>query len=172
MDGLTEEERSEAFKSGWLVSFDGWAVVDEDFLFRSVNPQWLEILGVSAHEFYGRSFTDITPPEVRHADIEQAKLVRDGKISSYTMHKEYEFSDGEKRRIILLVVRVPFDGLKPFQFYLSRIMMDEQRLEELASTTQKSTSLSLVGDKKTIWWTILSSLGLLTAFVIERLIGK
>lgn len=131
MDGLTDKERVEAWKSAWRVSLDGWAVVGKDFIFRSVNPQWLEVLEVLPSEFLGKSFIDITPPDIRAKDIENAMLTIEGRIGSYLIHKTFQFTDGTQKKIVLLVVRVPISSQKPFQFFLCRILLDEEELSEV-----------------------------------------
>ena len=65
MDGLTDEERVLAWGASWDPSFDGVAIVDKDFTFRSVNPQFCQIVGVSPAELIGKRFQDITPPRDR-----------------------------------------------------------------------------------------------------------
>lgn len=124
MDGLQDPERIEAWRSAWTVSLTGMALLTADFQFHRVNEQWIHVLGAPASEFYGRTFLDITPPDIRHADEEQAKLVIEGKINSYIMHKRYSFSNGDSRAATLLVTRIPMDCEKPFQFFLSRVMLD------------------------------------------------
>lgn len=133
MDGLNNEERVEAWKAAWNISLTGMALVTEDFHFHRVNDQWLKILDVSAAEFYGRTFSDITPLEIRDADEAQAKLVIEGKITSYLMHKSYKFTNGEEKRVTLLVTRIPMDGNKPFQYFLSRILTRPPTIAEKAT---------------------------------------
>jgi len=123
VDGLTDEERIEAWKSAWQVSLTGMAIVDKDFNFHRVNNQWVKMLGVPASEFYGKSFSDITPPDIRAVDEAQAQLVIDGKINSYLMHKSYEFQNGVRRDVTLLVTRIPMEENASFQYFLSRILL-------------------------------------------------
>lgn len=182
MDGLTIEERLEAWKSAWHISLDGWAIVDEDFLFRSVNPQWMELLDVLPSEFIGRSFEDITPPDIRELDAKNAELVKQGKISSYILHKTYQFKDKTTKKIVLLVVRVPIDGAKPFQFYLSRILLDEDVLSDQMEKELESVS-KIRSTLDNGWWgtlvsfltrnaVMLFSFGLVLAGIIIGLINE
>ena len=143
MDDLSDEERVAAWKAAWHTSFAGWAIVEEDFVFRSINPQWLELLGVLPSEFIGKTFSDITTPDIRRKDEENAALVKQGKVNSYLIHKAYQFEDLSIKKVVLLVVRVPLQGHLPFQFYLSRILLDEEKLvEDLAKELGKSASAS------------------------------
>lgn len=144
MDGLNDQQRVEAWKSCWKISLSGMALLTEDFRFHRVNAQWLNLLGVPASEFYNHTFTDITPMEIRTADTDQARLVIEGKIDSYLMHRSYVFTTGEKKDVTLLVTRVPMDTDKPFQFFLSRIMLRETDAE----TNSTAKLFSLAGLKK------------------------
>lgn len=143
MESLTDKEKIEAWNSVWYPSFDGLAIVNQDFTFRDVNPQWLDMLGITPAELIGKSFTDITPIEVRELDIQNAKLTIDGVISTYMMHKEYEFQNGTSKKVALLVTRVPKDTRKPFQFFLSRIMLEEEAVIE-DILPQKSNQWGLI----------------------------
>lgn len=123
MDGLTNEERSLAWAASWTPSFDGCAIVNRDLTFRSVNPQFCEILNVTPAELIGQSFKDITPATIRHLDVKNANLVINGVIESYILPKTYEFSNGRKVSVVLLV-RGVYNSEGQFLFFISRIMMD------------------------------------------------
>ena len=182
MDGLSDEERVKAWLAAWHISLDGWAIVDGDLMFRSVNPQWMQMLGVLPSEFIGRSFKDITEPHILKKDLENAELTKRGIISSYKIHKTYQFSDGETKKVVLLVVRVPIEGNKPFSFYLSRILLadesDEKKaLEELKSKLSTPPTLD-----NGFWMSIIAflskngimlfTLGLVLAGVIAGAINE
>lgn len=140
MDGLDNEQRVEAWKSCWAKSLVGMAIVEKSGRFRAVNQQWVKILGVPATEFYGNTYQDITPISELQADEEQAKLVSQGLIDSYEMDKHYEFKNGQRVAIRLLVTRVPIYTEKPFMFYLSRIV---PRKEVSAADAQTQQTLSV-----------------------------
>ncbi len=122
MDGLSDSERIYAWNSCWEKSLVGMAIVREDGRFVSVNQQWLKILGVSASEFYGSNFQNITDHKDLKEDMEQAKLVSQGKIDSYEMDKSYCFGSGKTVSVRLLVTRIPMETDRPFIYYLSRIV--------------------------------------------------
>lgn len=148
LDGLKNEERVQAWKAAWSISLTGMALVTRNFKFHRVNPQWLKILGVSAAEFYGKTFLDITTPEIRAADEVQAKLVIEGKINSYLMHKSYRFSTGEEKNVTLLVTRIPVDCEQSFQYFLCRIMLREEiNMVHLNANLSRQISTS----KSVIW---------------------
>jgi PAS domain S-box-containing protein len=121
VDGLKTEEQALAWAATWHPSFHGTAIVDKDFQFVSVNPQFCQIVGVTPAELIGKKFTDVTPVAIRELDAKNAELVMQGKITSYLLPKRYEFQSGVKVEIILLVVGVyATDGT--FKFFVSRIM--------------------------------------------------
>lgn len=123
MDGLTDEQRIEAWKSCWEKALVGMAIVREDGTFHAVNDQWVKMLGVPASEFYGNTWQSLTPPEDRYQDEAQARLVAKGQIDSYEMDKSYIFKNGKQKYVRLLVTRIPMDTTKPFLFFLSRIVL-------------------------------------------------
>ena len=99
--------------------------MNRDFEFTAVNPQFCDILGVTPAELLGKRFTDVTPISVRELDARNANLVIQGKIPSYLLPKSYEFSDGTKTEVVLLVVGV-YSETKDFLFFVSRIMEQKQ----------------------------------------------
>ena len=143
MDGLTDEQKIEAWNAAWSVSTSGIALVDKDFQFYRVNNEWLKVLGVPATEFYGKSFSDLTAADSRSLEEDQARLVMDGKISSYLLHKTYHFTDGQKKDVILLVTRMPITPSKPFLFFLCRILSKPRAEDEASSTKPQANSTNL-----------------------------
>lgn len=127
---LTEEDMVECFKAIWSTSFSGIAIVGEDFKFKAVNPQFARLLKVTPAELLNKKFSDVTVEWARLKDEENAKLVKEGMIPSYTMPKSYQFiTNGQVRTVdvVLLVVRIPVNPSKNFRFFLSRIMLDESQ---------------------------------------------
>lgn len=124
-DGLTDEERILAWKAAWNPSFDGIAIVEEDFSFRSVNPQFCKLLGVTPAELIGHKFQDITPLSIRKLDMENANMVKNGLIDFYILPKKYQFSSGHEVEVIMLVTRAPPTHLGELSFFVCRVMLDE-----------------------------------------------
>lgn len=120
MDGLDEEERALAWAVSWNPSFSGIAIVNRDFTFRSVNQQFCKILGVTPAELIGVHFQDITPPAIRKLDEDNARLVIKGTITNYILPKSFEFPNGKKVDVTLLVTGV-YQGGK-FLFFVYRIV--------------------------------------------------
>jgi PAS domain S-box-containing protein len=125
VDELTNEERALAWLTSWHPSFDGVAIVNPDFTFRSVNPQFCEIVGVSPAEIIGNSFKDLTPEPIKTLDIKNANLVKQGIIPNYTLPKTYEFASGRRVDVILLVRGVFDPQTSEFLFFVSSIMGSE-----------------------------------------------
>jgi len=151
VDGLTAEERVLAWQSGWHPSFAGVAIVNSDFTFRSVNPQFCKILGVTPADLLENRFQDITHPDSKKIDERNAKLVRDGKIDFYLLKKSYLFEGGREVKVVLLVTRVP-TGDQPFKFFLSRIMLDES-----GKPAQSLSDISHLKQTKTVMDTLISN---------------
>lgn len=142
-DALTDEERIEAWKSSYNPSLDGWAIVNEDFTFRSVNQQFCQILGVTPAELIGNKFQDITHPSVKRLDELNSQLVIQGQSDGYSIKKSYLFEDGREVHVILLVVRVP-KGHGKFQFFVSRILEDASKEASELPTPSPSASMSTI----------------------------
>lgn len=161
VDGLSDEERILAWNASWHPSFSGIAIVNEDFTFRSVNPQFSKLLGVTPADLIGKRFQDITPVEIRELDEKNAELIIDGKIDFYVLPKSYSFADGSTVDVVLLVTRAPPASEGEFRFFLSRIMLDEKgelmQAGNMKSTNAVTTSPPLMAKVKDFlnnnyWW--------------------
>lgn len=172
MDGLTECtcEKALSWNASWEPSFDGVAIVNSDFTFRGVNPQFCKIVGVSPAELIGKSFADITPQPVRGIDVKNATLVMQGNIRSYLLPKTYEFYNGRRVKVQLLVVGV-YDvtsPLKEFQFFVSRIMLDEG-IKSLTPDRQPIGLLKFLKDNSKLLAGIGAALGTFIITILNYL---
>ena len=125
MDRLNHDERALAWQALWNPSFVGIAIVNADFTFRSVNPQFCKLLGCTPAELIGRRFQEVTHPSVRTREEENAKMLKDGLIDFYVLPKSFQFSDGREKSVLLLVTRAPAENQGEFQFFVSNIMLAE-----------------------------------------------
>lgn len=168
MDGLNLAERALAWEADWHPSFVGKAIVNEDLTFRAVNPQFCEIAGVTPAELLGNTFTDITPQPSRDLDLQNAKLVMQGKIEGYMMDKVYEFPDGRKVSITLLVNGVYHPTTNAFMFFVSSIM---ERKRITSSVPLDQQPRGLFGDKikGRVFWGVAATLGAILAAALEKL---
>ncbi len=157
---LTEYEKSLAFDAIWDISFTGIAIIDKDYRFICVNNQFLTVSGVTPAQCLGIKITDITPVSIREIDIKNAELVKSGTITSYMIPKSFEFSNGHKVDVILLVKGVYCRKSGQFLFFVSRIM-EKQRDDSLSSQSLKRIGLLEWIDKSTIG---MAFLGLMAAF--------
>ena len=178
MDKLTDEERILAWKASWHPSFAGTAIVNKDFTFRSVNPQFCKLLGVTPADLIGQRFQDITPPGIKELDERNAKLVMDGSIDFYLLPKKYEFHSGKEVDVVLLVTRAPLSHEGEFQFFVSRIMLDENG-ELLSAHTEETSdspisypkSMNAVVEFITIHGKWLMGIGTIIGAIIASLVG-
>lgn len=171
MDGLTQDERALAWAASWHPSFAGIAIVNPDFSFRAVNPQFCEILGVSPGELIGSKFTDITPQPIRALDIKNAELVKGKIITSYLLPKVYEFQNGKKVNVVLLVSGVYQEN--SLLFYVSRILkteMDSENITTPLSATPKPIKFfTLIRECWHIILAVLSAVAVVAATIIDKL---
>lgn len=172
MDGLNFEERALAWASSWDPSFAGIAIINRDFTFRSVNPQFCDILGVSPAELIGTKFEDITPIEIRKLDVKNANLVIQGKINSYLLPKCYEFENGKKVNVILLVTGA-YSISGEFQFFVSRIMIDAEKHHKdskfVIQNREHKNVLDFIKSYATIFAAIGTGIGTLLLYIVENI---
>lgn len=148
MDGLEHDERALAWAASWDPSFAGIAIVNKDFTFCAVNPQFCEILGVTPADLVGRRFQDVTPQKTRELDEKNATLVMRGVINSYILQKAYEIA-GVKTVEVMLLVSGVYNQNGEFLFFVSRIMQ---------TPSLETSSVSSISPKQTeYFWTAVSS---------------
>lgn len=168
MDGLNNEERAYAWLANWNPCFVGKAIVNPDFTFRAVNQQFCKIVGVSPAELVGNKFTDITPEPLKTVDTKNAMLVKNGVIQSYLLPKTYEFFNGRRVNVTLLVNGVYHPDTKDFMFFVSTIL-ERQEMTSLVVPSQMPTGLLDLIDSKKAWWAIVATLGTAIALAFERI---
>jgi len=122
LTGLTESEIIASWTAVWECSLEGKAIVKKDFTFHRVNPRFCEILGVSPAKIMEGTFGDITPKKVREEDIQNARLVSEGRQQSYKILKHYEFENSRSVEVELLVVGIFGKSTNKFLFYVSSIV--------------------------------------------------
>lgn len=168
MDGLSNEERAYAWLASWNPSFAGKAIVNPDFTFRAVNQQFCKIVGVTPAELVGNKFTDLTPEPLRTVDKNNALLVKKGIIQSYLLPKTYEFFNGHRANVTLLVNGVYHPETKDFMFFVSTIL-ERQEMKSLVVPSRMPTGLLDLIDAKKAWWVAVATLGTAIGLAFERL---
>jgi diguanylate cyclase (GGDEF)-like protein/PAS domain S-box-containing protein len=73
----------------------GMAVIDVDGTTIDVNPSLTQILGFAAEDLIGRSILELTLPEDRDYEIEQALLALSGEIDHWRCEKRYHDVNGQ-----------------------------------------------------------------------------
>lgn len=169
MDGLSNEERAYAWLASWNPSFAGKAIVNPDFTFRAVNQQFCKIVGVTPAELVGNKFTDLTPEPVRSVDRNNALLVKKGVIQSYLLPKTYEFLNGHRVNVTLLVNGVYHPDTKDFMFFVSTILERVEIKSSVAPSRMPTGLLDLI-DAKKLWWTAAAAIGTGIAYALERIL--
>lgn len=168
MDGLTNEERIHAWLADWNPSFAGKAIVNPDFTFRAVNQQFCKIVGVTPAELVGNKFTDLTPEPLKSVDQKNAMLVRKGVIQSYLLPKTYEFFNGHRADVTLLVNGVYHPDTRDFMFFVSTIL-ERKEMKSLVAPSRMPTGLLDLVDVKKAWWVWATMLGTALAIAFEKL---
>lgn len=87
----SEEQFRKIFEDGPV----GTVLVGSDFGIIRVNAAFCRMLGYSGEELTGSTFVEVTHPEDVERDVEQARKLFAGEISSYRMEKRYVRKDGE-----------------------------------------------------------------------------
>lgn len=153
------------------------AIVNEDFTFRSVNPQFCKLLDVTPAELIGKRFQDITHPSIRAKDEENAKMLIAGMIDFYVLPKTYLFSDGREKKVVLLVTRAPAANQMVFQFFVSRIMLDENLALPMVPKNKSDSApyfheqIQKVVDFSIKYGKFLVAIGTILAAMIVALLG-
>jgi PAS domain S-box-containing protein len=89
-------ESEEGYRAIFELAGVGKAQLDPDTgRFTRVNPKFCEITGYSAVELLGMTFSEITYPEDREADLARFGRMARGETPEYSVEKRYVRKDGE-----------------------------------------------------------------------------
>lgn len=121
ISGRVETERAlreseERFGNAFRYSPHGMAFVSLEGRWMKVNKSLCEMVGYSEEELLARTFKDITHPDDLPDDLEQLRLLKAGKINSYTRVKRYYTKDGRLIWISLAVSAVRDASGEPMYF--------------------------------------------------------
>lgn len=146
MDRLTHDERKLAWDSCWNTSFAGIAIIDavleegqEQLLFRSANPQFCKILGVSPAEIIGQDIRNVTPNPTRSVEFKNLSMIKDGLIESFMLKKMFEIP-GKDSRYVVSIVRGALDSEAKFRFFVMQIMLDDEVVVSESNTPVPQSS--------------------------------
>ena len=87
-------ESEQQFREAFAYAAIGMALVGLDGHWLKVNPAMCALLGYTESELLERTFQDVTHPDDLAADLEQARALLAGTISSYHQEKRYVHHDG------------------------------------------------------------------------------
>ena len=136
----SEERFRKMFEEGPI----GMGITDADYRFIRVNQAFCRMLGYDEQELIGRSPLDITDPEDRETDAENASGLRAGDVSSYHSEKRYIAKDKRTvwANLTASLLRNP-EG-KP-QYFLGIVEnITERRRAEESLRRSERTNRSLV----------------------------
>src|SRR5581483_8862313 len=137
-------EREERFRQVFEQGPLGVAIVDLDWRLMEVNNAFCRMVGYTQDELLGKTFAEITHPDDRPKDAENAQRLTTGDIAYYTLEKRYVRRNGEAVWAILTATLVRDDGGKPL-YYLAMIQdrSEQQRaLQELAENEERYRVIS------------------------------
>lgn len=125
------DESETRFRTNFENASVGMAQVSLDGYFLRVNQKLCDITGYPEEELLSRTFMEITHPDDVEADVEHARLLRDGKIDSYQMEKRYIRRDGDSIWISLTVgLQRDRDGTPLYYLPVMVDITDRKRAEE------------------------------------------
>ncbi len=87
-------ESEERFRTAFEKGSVAMALTALDSTLLKVNSRFCRMLGFSESELVGRSFTEITHPDDRAANLVGTRQLASGEISSFHMEKRYLRKDG------------------------------------------------------------------------------
>lgn len=112
----------------------GIALVSPDYRLAQVNQALCEMLGYTESELQRLTFIDITHPDDLASDLEQAKRLFAGEISSYRLSKRYLRKDGSLVWIQMTATIIrgrhgePLYGVGLIENISERVLAEEERL--------------------------------------------
>ncbi|TDU80849.1 PAS domain S-box-containing protein [Prosthecobacter fusiformis] len=124
--GLLESE--ERFRHAFEYSAIGFALLEPDGTWMTMNRALCEIVGYTEEELLGRTFQDITHPDDLEADMENVNRLIRGEITHYQMEKRYIRKDGSVVWIVLTASLVKEADGSP-AYFISQVEDITQRHE-------------------------------------------
>ncbi|TCS37840.1 PAS domain S-box-containing protein [Paucimonas lemoignei] len=107
---------ADLFSSAFTHAAIGMALVGLDGRWLDVNNSMCEIVGYTRPELLKLTFQDVTHPDDLDADLEFAKHLLEGRISSYHLEKRYIKKNGETVWILLTGTLVRHADGSPYHF--------------------------------------------------------
>ena len=171
------EDSEQRFRATFEQAASGLALLSTHGRFLRVNRHICELLGYSEAELLSMSFQDVTHPADVGNDLQQARRLRDGEISGYSLDKRYRRKDGS----LLwgrLDVALHRNARGEPQFYISSVQdigwrkQQERELRLSATVFQNShEAMVLVDDQRRVI-TANPAFTRLTGLTITQLLGR
>jgi PAS domain S-box-containing protein len=111
----TLREARERFRRVFEDGPVAMALVGEDFRLSEVNDAFCRLIGYSAHELAGLTFSDITHPDDVDAGLRLARKVFAGELRSFSIDKRYVRKSGEVIWVGLTVSVIRDDAGRPLK---------------------------------------------------------
>jgi len=133
----SEERFRKLFEEGPM----GLALVNGDHRFIKVNAALCQIVGYSEQELLRMSFVEITHPDDRRSNLEDADRLFRGKIPVFRMQKRYVRKDGAIVWVKVTAALVPdYNGI-PISLGMVEDITEAKRNQEEAFARQKLESV-------------------------------
>jgi len=134
------KESEEKFRALFEQAAVGVAQIEtETGRFLSINPRYCEIVGYTIQEMQNLSFREITHPEDLQADLDNAKLLIEGKIRESSSEKRYYHKNGSIVWVNLTVSPMWAVGEKTnYHIAVVQDITERKRIEEALQMTQFS----------------------------------
>lgn len=154
--GMPLPRTEDHFKSAFVHSAIGMALVSLDGRWLQVNRSLSAMLGYSVDELLQTTFQALTHPDDLPADLEYVRRLSAGEIESYSMEKRYFHKDGRTICALLSVSLVRDEENKPL-YFISQIQdvtarkRYEEEIRYLATHDSLTglTSAALLDDRLT-----------------------
>lgn len=171
------EDSEQRFRATFEQAASGLALLSTQGRFLRVNRHICELLGYSEAELLSMSFQDVTHPADVGNDLQQARRLRDGEISGYSLDKRYRRKDGS----LLwgrLDVALHRNARGEPQFYISSVQdigwrkQQERELRLAATVFQNSHEAMVLVDGQRRVITANPAFTRLTGLSSEQLLGR
>ena len=125
------QEAEEQFRQAFDNAPIGIALVSPEGRWLRVNKALTNILGYSSAELLGTTFQEITHPDDLAVDLDFARQLLAGDVSTCTLEKRYLRADGSPVWILLSVSLVRDGCGQPLHFVAQIQDIDERKLADL-----------------------------------------
>lgn len=168
------EERFESMLENAPI---GMAIVSLDGRFEKANRALCNIVGYGERELRKLTFREITCPDDLASDLENAKKLLDGEISSYQIEKRYIHKDGRIIWVQLTGSLLRDSSGNPLHFIaqvenISHRKLAEEQLKLSAKVFESSGECIVITDANEHILTVNKAFTTVTGYSAEEVIGQ